>query len=276
MCSQVQSCVSSRVWRTSSHVHPLQMAVLLCTLLYSIFISSPGCLEARIKTAVTQLILLRRINCLTVILYFSKPRVERSKCLFFVFVYFLCIICVKSIIKLLQYSAIQLIVSGTKVDFVLDLGTNWTYEYTLEWNSFVSKVLSVMSFSTTWMDLDIVILSEVSQTEKEKYCIILHMCARAKLLHLCLTLCNPMVCSPPSSSWDSPGKSTRVGCHALLQGIFLTQGSNLCLLPLLYWLGGSLPLAPAGKPNIAYMQNKKKLIQINLFTKQKQTHRFRE
>ena len=140
---------------------------------------------------------------------------------------------------------------------MLDLGTNRTYEYTLEWNSFVSKVLSVMSFSTTWIDLEIVILSEVSQTEKEKYCIILHMCAYAKLLHWCLTLCNPMVCSPPSSSWDSPGKSTRVGCHALLQGIFLTQGSNLYLLPLLYWLGGSLPLAPAGKPNIAYMQNKK-------------------
>ena len=28
---------------------------------------------------------------------------------------------------------------------------------------------------------------------------------------------------------DSPGKSTRVGCHFLLQGIFLTQGSNPCL-----------------------------------------------
>ena len=27
--------------------------------------------------------------------------------------------------------------------------------------------------------------------------------------------------------WDSPGKETRVGCHALLQGVFLTQGSNL-------------------------------------------------
>ena len=25
---------------------------------------------------------------------------------------------------------------------------------------------------------------------------------------------------------DSPGKNTGVGCHALLQGIFLTQGSN--------------------------------------------------
>ena len=28
------------------------------------------------------------------------------------------------------------------------------------------------------------------------------------------------------SPWDSPGKNTGVGCHALLQGIFLTQGSN--------------------------------------------------
>ena len=26
--------------------------------------------------------------------------------------------------------------------------------------------------------------------------------------------------------WDFPGKKTGVGCHALLQGIFLTQGSN--------------------------------------------------
>ena len=30
--------------------------------------------------------------------------------------------------------------------------------------------------------------------------------------------------------WDSPGKSSRVGCHTLLQEIFLTQGSNLGLL----------------------------------------------
>ena len=34
--------------------------------------------------------------------------------------------------------------------------------------------------------------------------------------------------------WDSPGKNTGVGCHALLQGIFLTQGSNQCLLCLLH------------------------------------------
>ena len=30
--------------------------------------------------------------------------------------------------------------------------------------------------------------------------------------------------------WDSPGKNTGVGCHSLLQGSFLTQGSNLSLL----------------------------------------------
>ena len=30
--------------------------------------------------------------------------------------------------------------------------------------------------------------------------------------------------------WDSPGKNTGVGCHALLQGIVLTQGLNPGLL----------------------------------------------
>jgi len=36
--------------------------------------------------------------------------------------------------------------------------------------------------------------------------------------------------------WNSPGKNTGVGCHALLQGIFPTQGSNPCLLWLLQLL----------------------------------------
>ena len=34
--------------------------------------------------------------------------------------------------------------------------------------------------------------------------------------------------------WDSPGKHNGVGCHFLLQGIFLPQGSNPCLLQLLH------------------------------------------
>ena len=56
--------------------------------------------------------------------------------------------------------------------------------------------------------------------------------ARTVLLCLvaqsCLTLCDPIDCSPPGFSvhGDSPGRNTGVGCHALLQGIFPTQGSN--------------------------------------------------
>ena len=50
--------------------------------------------------------------------------------------------------------------------------------------------------------------------------------------------------------WDSPGKNTGVGCHALLQGIFPTQRSNLCLLRLLHWQAGSLALAPPEKPPV--------------------------
>ena len=50
------------------------------------------------------------------------------------------------------------------------------------------------------------------------------------------------------SSWDLPGKNTGVGCHFLLQGISLTQGSNPCLLHLLHWQVSSLPLAVCGKP----------------------------
>ena len=44
----------------------------------------------------------------------------------------------------------------------------------------------------------------------------------------CLTLCDPMDGNPPGSSvhGDSPGKIIGVDCHALLQGIFPTQGLN--------------------------------------------------
>ena len=50
----------------------------------------------------------------------------------------------------------------------------------------------------------------------------------AVLSHLCPTLCDPMDCSLPGTSvgGDSPGKNTGVVCHALLQGVFPTQGLN--------------------------------------------------
>ena len=83
--------------------------------------------------------------------------------------------------------------------------------------------------------------------------------ARILMLHTmpaflpqCLCMC---VCSVVSDSatpwtvarqaplpWDSPGKNTGVGHHTLLQGTFLTQGSNLHLLRLLHGQADSLPL----------------------------------
>ena len=59
-----------------------------------------------------------------------------------------------------------------------------------------------------------------------------------------------MDCNPAGSSvhGDSPGKNTRVDYHALLQGIFPTEGSNPRLLCLLHWQEGSLPRESPGKP----------------------------
>ena len=88
--------------------------------------------------------------------------------------------------------------------------------------------------------------------------------SESEVTQSCPTLLDPMDCSLPGSSvhgifqaregdtiqqilvnagkanpevyikqifcpWDSPGKNTGVGSHALLQGIFLAQGSNLGL-----------------------------------------------
>ena len=43
---------------------------------------------------------------------------------------------------------------------------------------------------------------------------------KVTVAQLCPTLCNPVDCSPVRllCPWDSPGKNSGVGCHALLQG----------------------------------------------------------
>ena len=49
------------------------------------------------------------------------------------------------------------------------------YIYTMEYYSAIKKN-KTMPFAATWMDLEIVILSEVSETEKDKYHVVLLIC----------------------------------------------------------------------------------------------------
>ena len=65
-------------------------------------------------------------------------------------------------------------------------------------------------------------------------------------------LCDPMDRSLPSSSAHGilQGKTTGVGCHDILQGIFPTKGLNLNIICRLHWQEGSLPLAPSRKPTL--------------------------
>ena len=67
----------------------------------------------------------------------------------------------------------------------------------------------------------------------------------------CLTLCDPMDCSPPGSSVYGISQTRILEWVAIshLQGIFLTQGSNPCLWHLLRWQADSLPLCHLGDPH---------------------------
>ena len=92
----------------------------------------------------------------------------------------------------------------------------------------------------------------ISQKVKtQNYHLLQQLCLCAKLLMLVYDSLQPygsqlarLLCP-----WGFLGKNTGVGCHPLLHGIFLSQGSNSCLL---HRQEGSLPLAPPGKPSSNY------------------------
>ena len=50
-----------------------------------------------------------------------------------------------------------------------------THTHTIEYYSAIKKN-EILSFATTWMDLEGIMLSEISQAEKDKYCILSLIC----------------------------------------------------------------------------------------------------
>ena len=69
--------------------------------------------------------------------------------------------------------------------------------------------------------------------------------------------------SPPGfCPWDSPGKNTGVGCHALFQGIFPTQGLNPRLLRLPALAGGFFTTRTTWEAHIGLSDNQNFLLSL--------------
>ena len=83
----------------------------------------------------------------------------------------------------------------------------------------------------------------------------IHTCMRAKLLQLCLTLCDPMDCSLPGSSVH--GLSRQAYCSGLpcpSPGHISDPGIEPKSLMSASLAGSSLPLALPGKPIYLYIE----------------------
>ena len=112
----------------------------------------------------------------------------------------------------------------------------------MEYYSVIKKnkiMPKIMPFAAIWMELEIITLSEVSQTKTNIYdvtCMWNQYCC-CSVAKSCPTLCDSIdssvhACNMPGSSVHeiSPGKNSGVSSHSLFQGFFPTQGSNPCLL----------------------------------------------
>ena len=77
---------------------------------------------------------------------------------------------------------------------------------------------------------------------------------RAKLFQSCPTLCSPVDYSPPSPSvyGDSPARILELVAVPSPRESSRPRDQTPCLLCLLHWQAGSLPLAPPGKPYLLY------------------------
>ena len=85
-----------------------------------------------------------------------------------------------------------------------------------------------------------------------------HNMRMRSIAQLCPTLCDPSDYSLPGFSIHGifQAKNTGVGWHFLLQGIFLTQRTNLRLL---HWQEDSLPLSHQGSPAITTAAHKSRI-----------------
>ena len=87
---------------------------------------------------------------------------------------------------------------------------------------------------------------------------------RAQSLQLCLFPTYRLYPAKLLCPWSFPDKNTGVGCCALLQGIFLTQGLNPYLLHLLHCRQFLYPLSHLGSPK-STIRSDQSLSRVRLF-----------
>ena len=113
--------------------------------------------------------------------------------------------------------------------------------------SFNSLAFGTPSFSApgrTICSIPPLVLTKPCGNECVCVCVCACACVRS-VAQSCPTFSDLMDCSSARflCPWDCPGKNTGVGCHFLLQRIFLTQGLNPGLL---HWQVNSLSLNHLG------------------------------
>ena len=88
------------------------------------------------------------------------------------------------------------------------------------------------------------------QVQKEVCYVLKWVCVQS-LSHVRLSVTSWAVACRAPLSMDFQGKHPGVGCHFLLQGTVLTQGSNPCLAQLEHWEVASLPRSHMGSPTLS-------------------------
>ena len=110
----------------------------------------------------------------------------------------------------------------------------------LGWEDLLEKAMATHSITLAWkipwMEEPGRLQSMGSQRVRHDWATSLSFspCVLSHFSHVWL-FATPWTVACQTVHGDSPGKNSRVGCHALLQRIFPTQGSNLCLFCLLHW-----------------------------------------
>ena len=130
------------------------------------------------------------------------------------------------------------------------VGCHCLLQQTHSWYRAFALIISSSWNEFCWFShsLHLIIIKVTTQTSSQGVELLIQCsCSCCLVAKSCLTLYDPMECSPPGSSIHGifPGKKTGVGCYFPLQMIFLAQGSNLCLL---HWHMDSFSSEPPGKP----------------------------